>query len=112
MATSSQRRPLQPTSRLFHDVEVKVALGTLRCTFVGCSFTGLWDGNFSAGHGRHRVEGNDFRELRGADFRDGVDWSKNQFDHGGSQLILTAAAARSPVVRDVALTRPDLAPLC
>ncbi|WP_225755711.1 hypothetical protein [Actinotalea sp. Marseille-Q4924] len=25
---------------LFRDVEVKVSLGTLRCTFVGCSFTG------------------------------------------------------------------------
>jgi hypothetical protein len=92
----------------FADVRVRLARGTTQTDLVGCTFSGTWEGNVSAAHG-HRVEGNDFRGVRGIGFRDGVDWRANTFDHGGTQLVLTRTAAAGAGIVRVAGDHPMLA---
>jgi hypothetical protein len=94
----------------FHDVDVVVALGAMHNDVLGCSFSGSWEGNFSARRGRRRfrVEGNDFSGVRGVSFFSGVDWRVNRFDLGGAHLILTRRTAGSDVVRRLADRSPTL----
>ncbi|QCB94029.1 hypothetical protein [Cellulomonas shaoxiangyii] len=81
------------------DVDVKVATGTaFGLSVTGCVFSGTWDGNFTAS-GRVRVVGNDFRQVYGVGFVDGVDWRQNTFDHGATQLVLQRSEADAPVLR-------------
>lgn len=97
----------------FSNVTVKLGLGTARNEMVGCRFSGVWDGNLSAGErGRKvRVESNDFTQVTGIGFMDGVDWRKNSFDIGGRHLVLTVAALNSETIPPLCSEDPLLA-LC
>jgi uncharacterized protein YjbI with pentapeptide repeats len=82
----------------FGNVRINTPLGT-HCHFVGCTFSGRFDANISADAAPHdsvrrcTVQGNDFSQVVGLDFQDGVDWRANRFDLGHSQLILQAGTA-------------------
>lgn len=78
----------------FSDVRIKPQFVLTHAHFIDCTFSGEWEGNFSAESTvddparKVSIIGNDFRGCSGMDFHDGVPLEENQFDIGGRHVVV------------------------
>lgn len=69
-----------------HLIDWKVAWAYGITSMIGCRVTGVLRTVLS---GKHRVEGNDFSQMRGIVFTDGIPLDGNRFASDGTQLIVS-----------------------
>lgn len=107
---SGMRTRLEPwVSRfkrcVFDDVSVSGAL--MEAHFVDCTFSGLWEANFTAEANPLdpervvEIRGNDMRRLTGMSFFGGVPLDANTLDEGGAHLIVRRQDLASREVLEV-----------